>query len=185
MRAYREASRTTAEPNGGIDMRKVFFVVSLLPIAVVAVQYYLAAVGVFLHADDGFTAHGTSGRIVAPIVFLLLILTAALARAGKKTIWLTVLMLGLLIMQTLIFILTGLIFGVGPETPNPPFAAILTVSLHAINPLIIVWVGVIVARRAYGLAFPQAGGTVMDAAPPSPLAAETAAEPAADPRAAT
>lgn len=169
----------------GIDMRKVFFINSLLVLAAIATQYYLAAVGVFSDSEDGFATHGNNGRMVLPILFILLIVFAALSRAGKRIVWLSVLMLGLLIMQTLIFILTGLIFGVGPETPNPPFAAILTVSLHAINPLIIVWVGVIVARRAYGLAFPQAGGTVMDAAAPSALAAETAAEPAADPRAAT
>lgn len=144
-------------------MRKAFFIVSLMAIAVVAVQYYLAAVGVFSESDEGFAYHGTSGRIVAPIVFVLLIVSAALARAGKKTIWLTVLMLGLLIMQTLIFIFTGLIFGVGPDTHNPPVAAILTVSLHAVNPLFIVWVGVLIALRARRLAFPAAAETGTDA----------------------
>ncbi len=158
-------------------MRKVFFVVSLLAIAVVAVQYYLAAVGVFSGSHDGFVFHGTSGRIVAPIVFLLLIVTAALARAGKKTIWLTVLMLGLLVMQTLIFVFTGLIFGVGPDTPNPPVAAILTVSLHALNPMFMIWVGVVIALRARRLAFPGAG-----AAPDGATAtdAEAAVSPALD-----
>lgn len=137
-------------------MRKLFFVWSLLPLAIVAVQYYFAGVGFFADDHEAFAPHGTTGRIVAPVVFLLLILFAALARAGKRTIWLTVLMLGLLIMQTLIFILTGLIFNVGPETASPPFAAILTVSLHALNPLFIVWVGVVVMLRARRLAFPAA-----------------------------
>lgn len=146
-------------------MRKVFFVLSLLVPAGVAVQYYLAAVGFFSGSHDGFAAHGASGRIVLPTLFILLILSAALARAGRRTIWLTVLMLGLLIMQTLIFIFTGLIFGVGPETANPPLAAVLTVSLHAVNPLIIVWVGVVVALRARRLAFPKAADAV-DAAEP-------------------
>lgn len=163
-------------------MRKVFFVVSLMAIGVVAVQYYLAAVGVFSHAErEGFVYHGTSGRIVAPIVFLLLIATAALARAGKRTIWLTVLMLGLLVVQTLIFVVTGLIFSVGPDTPVLPLGAILTVSLHAVNPLFILWTGVVVALRARRLAFPRAAATGTDAAAVAadPLPAGRTADPGA------
>lgn len=156
-------------------MRRVFFVISLLVLAAIAVQYYLAAVGVFSGSHDGFAGHGMSGRIVLPILFILLILSAAISRAGRSTIWLTVLMFGLLIMQTLIFILTGLIFGVGPESPNPPIAAVLTVSLHAVNPLIMIWVGVVIALRARRLAFPVRGTDA--AAADAPASADSHAGP--------
>lgn len=143
----------------GIDMRKVFFINSLLVLAAIATQYYLAAVGIFSHSEDGFSTHGNNGRMVLPILFILLIVFAALSRAGKRIVWLSVLMLGLLIMQTLIFIITGMIFGVGPDTTNPPLAAVLTVSLHAVNPLIMIWVGVVIALHARRRAFPSAGAT--------------------------
>lgn len=147
----------------GIDMRKVFFINSLLVLAAIATQYYLAAVGVFSDSEDGFATHGNNGRMVLPILFILLIVFAALSRAGKRIVWLSVLMLGLLIMQTLIFIITGMIFGVGPDTVNPPLAAVLMVSLHAVNPLIMIWVGVVIALHARRRAFPSAGGTPSEA----------------------
>ncbi|MBO0981658.1 DUF6220 domain-containing protein [Microbacterium sp. SD291] len=136
-------------------MRKVFFVNSILVLAGIATQYYLAAVGVFSHSEDGFTPHGNNGRMILPILFILLIVFAAVSRAGKRIVWLSVLMLGLLIIQTLIFILTGLIFGIGPETVNPPIASVLTVSLHAVNPLIMIGVGLVIARHARRRAFPS------------------------------
>lgn len=145
-------------------MRKVFFVNSLLVLAGIATQYYLAAVGVFSHAEEeGFAPHGTNGRMILPILFILLIVFAALSRAGKRIVWLSVLMLGLLAFQTVIFILTGLIFGIGPETANPPIAAVLTVSLHAVNPLIMIGVGIVIARHARRLAFPAAAATPSEA----------------------
>lgn len=147
----------------GIDMRKVFFINSLLVLAAIATQYYLAAVGVFSDSEDGFATHGNNGRMVLPILFILLIVFAALSRAGKRIVWLSVLMLGLLIMQTLIFIITGMIFGVGPDTVNPPLAAVLMVSLHAVNPLIMIWVGVVIALHARRRAFPSAGRTPSEA----------------------
>ncbi len=157
-------------------MRKVFFIISVLAIAAVVLQFYFAGLGVFSVPEEHlFAIHGMNGRIVLPVLFLLLIITAAIARAGKRTIWLTVLAFGLLIVQTLIFILTGLIFGVGPESAEIPFAATATVSLHALNGVAILFVLSVITRRAWALAFrtpPRA-----TAAPAEAAATADAAEP--------
>lgn len=131
-----------------------FSVVTILLVATVVLQLYLAGVGVFSNPSRGlFSIHGMTGRIVLPILILLTLVFAAVTRAGKRTVWLSVLLIGLLIMQTLIFIITGAIFNVGPETPDPPLGATLMVSLHPVNGLAILWVSVVVARRAWRMAF--------------------------------
>lgn len=131
-----------------------FAVVSTLLVTAVTLQLYFAGLGVFSDpTDELFAIHGWNGRIVLPLLTLLTVLLAALARAGKRTIRLSVLVFGLLILQTLIFVLTGLIFGIGPETPNPPLIATMFVSLHPINGLAILTVSFLVARRAHRLAF--------------------------------
>lgn len=135
-------------------LRVTFSVVTILLSAAVILQLYFAGVGVFSDpADHLFDIHGWNGRVVLPVLVLLTVLLAALARAGKRTIWLSVLLIGLLILQTLIFIVTGLIFNVGPDHTNPPLGATLMVSLHPINGLAILWVSLIVARRAWRLAY--------------------------------
>lgn len=131
-------------------MRKVFLVVTILFTAAVVLQLYLAAVGVFSDPEDElFAWHGTNGRIVLPILALLLIITAALARAGKRTIWLSVLPFVLLIVQTLLFILTGVIFGLDESShAAPPLGATLFLSLHGLNGAAILLVGVLLVNRA-------------------------------------
>ncbi len=96
-------------------MRKVFSIVTILVVIAVVLQFYFAGMGVFSVPDEGlFGIHGPAGRIVLPILFLLSPITAAIARAGKRTIWLTVIAILLLALQTVIFILTGVI-----ETSDP------------------------------------------------------------------
>jgi hypothetical protein len=90
----------------------VFLTVAVLFTAAVVVQLYLAAVGVFSNPEDElFSWHGTNGRIVLPILAIVLIVSAALARAGRRTIWLSVLPLVLILFQTVLFILTAMGFG--------------------------------------------------------------------------
>ncbi|MCR2764901.1 DUF6220 domain-containing protein [Microbacterium sp. zg.B48] len=145
-------------------MRKVFSIVSILTVAAVVLQFYFAGMGVFSVPDEGlFGIHGTTGRIVLPVLFILSLLTAALARAGKRTIWLTVIAILLLALQTIIFIITGAIFNVGPESAEIPLAATLTVSLHALNGVAILAVTGIIARRAWVLAWRSAPAAATDA----------------------
>ena len=145
-------------------MRKVFFVVTILLTAATALQIYFAAMGVFSVPEEHlFGIHGTNGRIVLPILVLLTILTAALAKAGKRTILLSVLVFGLLVLQTLIFIIGGAIFGVEPESTEIPLAATLFISLHGLNGLAIIALSSVLMMRARRLAFSGDSGRGADA----------------------
>ena len=156
-------------------LRVAYSVVTILLVAAVAMQLYLAGVGVFSDpADELFAIHGWNGRIVLPLLILLTVILAAVTKAGKSTIWLSVLLVGLLIMQTLIFIITGLIFNIGPDHANPPLGATLLVSLHPLNGLLILWFSFVVAKRAYRRAF---GRHTPDAAAGAPVAEADAAAP--------
>ena len=145
-------------------MRKVFSIVSILVVAAVILQFYFAGMGVFSVPEEGlFGIHGTSGRIILPVLFILSLITAAIARAGKRTIWMTVIAILLLALQTVIFILTGVIFGVGPESTQIPLAATMTVSLHALNGVAILALTSIIARRAWVLAWRKTSAAAPDA----------------------
>ncbi len=134
-------------------MRKVFFVVTILLTAATALQIYFAAMGVFSVPEENlFGIHGTNGRIVLPVLVLLTILTAALARAGKRTILLSVLVFGLLVLQSLIFIIGGLIFNLGPESTEIPIGATIFLSLHGLNGLAIIALSAVLMNRARRLA---------------------------------
>ncbi|MRG60965.1 hypothetical protein GE115_13975 [Agromyces sp. CFH 90414] len=155
-------------------MRKVFLVVTVLFTASVVLQLYFAAVGVFSNPEDElFAWHGTNGRIVLPLLALLMIVAAALAKAGKRTIWLSVLPLVLILFQTVLFILTGVIFGLDESShADPPLAATLFLSLHAVNGAAILLVGVLLVVRARRL--------VRDGAPAKPAGPVDAAPAAGD-----
>ncbi|SDT07539.1 DUF6220 domain-containing protein [Microterricola viridarii] len=135
-------------------MRTLYAVVATLLTASVMLQLYFAAVGVFSNPDDElFAIHGTNGRMVLPLLALLTLICAAIARLGKRMVWLSALPLVLILLQTVIFILTGVIFGVGPDShASPPLAATLFVSLHALNGLAIVLLSLYLARVGWKLA---------------------------------
>jgi len=158
-------------------MRKFFLVVTILFTAAVVLQLYLAAVGVFSNpADELFAWHGMNGRVVLPILALLLIVTAALARAGRRTIWLSVLPLVLLITQTLLFILTSVIFDLTPASwAAPPLGATLVLALHGLNGAAILLVGVLLVSRARKLV--KEGRRPSGTATDTGVATSAAAEP--------
>ena len=111
-------------------MRKVHFVLSALTLAAVVLQFYLAGVGVFsMPEDELFDLHTTNGRIVLPVLILLNIPAAALARG--RTLRFALGLVGLLALQTVIFVIaivtTGsnpfedvVITPVGHRHPQPP-----------------------------------------------------------------
>lgn len=132
-------------------MRKVFAVTSGLVVVALVLQFYFAAIGVFsAEKDDLFSIHGMTGRIVLPVLILLNLVAAAVVKAGGRTIWLVVLDLGLLIVQTLLFILVGALFDAGSsaEEHSITLAGTLILGLHAVNGLAILAVALVVARRA-------------------------------------
>ncbi|MFD0788554.1 DUF6220 domain-containing protein, partial [Micromonospora azadirachtae] len=85
-------------------MRKTLVVVSLLLLVAFALQFVFAAVGAFTKpADDGaYSLHSINGMAVIPVLTLLTILLAVLAKAPGRLIGLAVLPLGLVVLQALL-----------------------------------------------------------------------------------
>jgi len=137
-------------------VRKALFVISVLLLAALALQFYFAGLAVFsADQEDPFGIHVWNGRIVLPILVILQIVAAAVARAGRRTVWLTVIVLLLLVVQTLLFLITGVVFGVEPDSPSMPLAASILLGLHPVNGLAIMALTAIVMLRARRLAFPK------------------------------
>src|SRR5215212_6798983 len=139
----------------GVPMRKVHVVLSVLVLAGLVLQFYLAGVGVFsMPEDELFDLHTTNGRIVLPILLLLNIPVAALAR--NRTLRYALGLVGLLALQTVIFVIAIVLTGSIPFEDvviTPVGTAIL--SLHVVNGLVILGVAVLQLRRAYAVAFPK------------------------------
>ena len=112
-------------------MRKLYLVLCILLLIALVVQFYLAGIGVFSNPEDElFAIHGTNGRIVLPILGLLVIVGAILAKAGGRTIGLSVVPFALILFQTVWFILSGMLTGATPENINT--AGTIMVSFHVL-----------------------------------------------------
>ena len=140
-------------------MRKVHFVLSALVLAAVVLQFYLAGVGVFsMPEDELFGLHTSNGRIVLPILLLLNIPAAALARG--RTLRYALGLVGLLALQTVIFVIAIVTTGSNPfEDTVITTAGTLILSFHVLNGLAILGVSVLLVRKAYGLAFRKQAAT--------------------------
>jgi uncharacterized protein DUF6220 len=134
-------------------MRKVHFVLSALVLAAVVLQFYLAGVGVFsMPEDELFGLHTTNGRITLPVLLLLNVVAAALARG--RTLRYAVGLVGLLALQTVIFVIAVVTTGSNPfEDTVITTAGTIILSLHVLNGLAILGVTVLLVRKAYALAF--------------------------------
>lgn len=114
--------------------RTVLAILAWLFIGLVAVQVFLAGVGLFgagdlaLHRDFGY------GVAIYPILILV---AAWPARAGRGTAWLAV---GLLVIAQVQTVLPWF------REDLPALAA-----LHPVNALAIFWLGLVIARRATAL----------------------------------
>ena len=122
-------------------MRKAFLVVAALMFLDTVVQLYLAAFGTFaldlIPNHESFDYHAFNGHVVLRSLALLTILFAALAKAGKNTIWLTVGIFALTWVQLLVFIVGGMLTGAGPD--NPSIAGAWAVATHAVTGLLIIF----------------------------------------------
>ena len=129
-------------------MRRVYVgLVGLLLVSGV-LQFYFAAVGAFTRpqTDDAFSLHLLNGRIF-PLLAVLAIGAAALAKAPGRLIGLTSVPLGLVILQTLIIVVGNAIGGATEQRTTPLALAIL--GLHAINGMMIMGrLGRIITRPA-------------------------------------
>jgi Family of unknown function (DUF6220) len=132
-------------------MRRVYVALAGLLLLAVLAQFYFAAVGAFAKpADDkSFALHDVTGTLVIPVITLLATVAAALARAPGRLIGLTVLPLGLVVVQMLI-VGIGRAFNSSGDNTTPVGLAVL--GLHAINGLAIMATAGIVLRRARALA---------------------------------
>jgi hypothetical protein len=129
-------------------MRRVYVgLVGLLLVSGV-LQFYFAAVGAFARpqTDDSFSLHVTNGRVVFPLLAILAIAAAALARAPGRLIGMTAVPLGLVILQTLIIVVGNAIGGATEQRTTPLALAIL--GLHAINGMMIMGATSAVLARA-------------------------------------
>jgi hypothetical protein len=121
-------------------MRRIYVVVLGLLLASGALQFYLAAVGAFTkpQTEDSFSLHVANGRMVFPILSILAVIAAALAKAPGKLIGHTLAPLGLIIVQSLIIVLGNVIGGATEQRSTPVALAIL--GLHAVNGMVIMGV---------------------------------------------
>ena len=129
------------------DMRRAFVVVASLLVAAEVIQFYFAAFGVFQApaGDDQFLLHQMNGRMVLPLLCLLVILAAALARAPGRLIGFSAIPFGLLLLQVVLFVLAGL---TGSTEVRTTLAGTIILGLHAINGLAILGVTILLVRRA-------------------------------------
>ncbi|GII87428.1 hypothetical protein Ssi03_54180 [Sphaerisporangium siamense] len=128
-------------------MRKVYVAVAGLMLLAVIAQFYFAAVGAFdsAHDDDSFVLHSMTGMMIIPVLSILATVAAAVAKAPGRMIGMTILPLGLVIVQVLIIVLGGL-FNDSADNTTPVSLAIL--GLHALNGMAVMGVSGTVFAQA-------------------------------------
>ncbi|WP_182908193.1 DUF6220 domain-containing protein [Microbispora sp. H13382] len=144
-------------------MRKVYAALAGLLLAAAVVQMYLAAVGAFdkPQDDSSFALHTMNGMMVIPVLSLVATAAAAAARAPGRQIGLTVLPLGLVIVQSLIVAIGGLF---DDSTGNTTPLSLAILGLHAVNGMAVIGACELVFRRARRLAWPKPEPRSQDAA---------------------
>ena len=136
-------------------MRRAFVIASGVLLAAFALQFVFAAVGAFTKpagGDGSYRLHSITGMAVIPLLTLLTILFAALAKAPGKLIGLTALPLGLVVLQAL---LAALANGLTDASGRTTTAGLIVGGLHAVNGIIAVHIVVAVMRGARRLGLPS------------------------------
>ncbi|MEU8301076.1 DUF6220 domain-containing protein [Micromonospora sp. NPDC048909] len=134
-------------------MRKALVIVSTLLLVSFALQFLFAAVGAFTKpaGDGAYVLHSVNGMAVIPVLSLLTILLAALAKAPGRLVGLAFLPLGLVVVQVLLAALAnGSTDAAGASTPF----GLTIAALHALNGIVAVHVVLGVCRAARKLAQP-------------------------------
>ena len=141
-------------------MRKVYLGLSGLLMLALLLQFYFAAVGAFARPqqDDSFAVHDMIGMVAIPLLAILATIAAAVAKAPGRLIGLTILPLGLVILQVLIVELGR---ALNDDADATTTAGLIILGLHAINGLALLGVGGTILRRARLLA----GGTASPSTP--------------------
>jgi hypothetical protein len=128
-------------------VRRVYAVLAGLMLLAVVAQFYFAAVGAFAkpQEDNSFALHSMTGVMIIPVLSLLATIAAAVARAPGRLIGLTILPLGLVVVQMLIIAVGGVL---DESTGNTTAGSLAILGLHAINGLAVMAVAGIVFRQA-------------------------------------
>jgi hypothetical protein len=128
-------------------VRRVYLTLAGLLLLAVLVQFYFAAVGAFAKPqnDSSFALHDFTGSVAIPVLSLLATIAAAVARAPGRLIGLTILPLGLVVVQMLIVTLGRAFNDTGDQTTP---VGLVILGLHAVNGLAIMAVAGMVLRRA-------------------------------------
>jgi hypothetical protein len=137
-------------------MRKLFAVLAVILAVAATLQLYFAAMGVFSKPDDDlFAIHGFNGEYILRYLPVLLIIVGAIAKVGRRLIWLSVWVIVGTLVQLLLFILAGVIFGAGPDNPDVPLGATILLGFHGLVGLAIIVLSIVIARRGIALGFPR------------------------------
>ena len=118
-------------------LRIVFAIVAWLFVGAVLYQVFLAGVGLFMHGVDEFRAHREFGWLLhgAPVLVLLF---GWAAHPGRRTMWLIAALLVLVAFQ--------------PFLPSARVDSPWVAALHPVNAVLIFWLGMTIALRAFALA---------------------------------
>ncbi|MBO3745463.1 hypothetical protein J5X84_05225 [Streptosporangiaceae bacterium NEAU-GS5] len=120
-------------------MRTVHLVLLRALGVAILLQFYFAGVGAFAapRDDKSFAIHEVFGMAVIPLLILLAIGAAALARQPGRVIGWTAVPLGLLVVQVLI-VEIGKRIGGGTED-HTTTGGLIVLGLHAVNALVIMF----------------------------------------------
>ncbi|WP_246613058.1 DUF6220 domain-containing protein [Paractinoplanes bogorensis] len=134
-------------------MRRAFVIVSTVLLVVFALQFVFAAVGAFTRpqGDSSYALHSLTGMAVIPALCILTTLSAVLAKAPGRLIAMTLLPLGLTLVQALLAALSGAFTDAAGGSTT---VGLIVGGLHAVNGIIAVHVVVGIVRAASRFAQP-------------------------------
>lgn len=122
-------------------MRKVLFGVAALLLAAGILQLFFAGFMVFQNTKeemhDAAVFHSLNGQFVLRGLALLAIILAALARSGKRTIWLAVGIFLMSIVQLAIFIVGGMLTGSSEDFITP--AGSWVAAIHPVTGMLMIF----------------------------------------------
>jgi Ni,Fe-hydrogenase I cytochrome b subunit len=113
--------------------RTAYLVVAWLFVACLVVQVFLAGMGVFAGVEN-FATHREFGYLFGWLT-LILIALAIVGRLGRRLIWLSVLVFGLFVLQSVFVALRE--------------SAPVVAALHPVNGFLILLIAISIAQRAW------------------------------------
>jgi Family of unknown function (DUF6220) len=113
-------------------MRRVFFGLAVLLLAAVVLQFFFAGYGSFAkpRTDHTYDIHRIIGMMVIPVISILMTIFAALSKGGGRLIGMSLLPLGLVVLQIVIAAIARAVAG---DTGTTNTASLVIFGLHALN----------------------------------------------------